>query len=825
MVIGLVSFVRSTTPSGGPYHLQVPTSTWTYLIDQFSNGSYYMVNKTNWKVDYQSTNLTKVEEFALGNMTSGTLYLMQVQHNSSLTVSSSVMVTEDYQGQISYYSNNALIYSAKAGSMNATMVRVGVLNGSTNYVQAYRLLVENGSSFPSAVSSGYLFFRTDYNQLCFYNGTDWTNCTAIDDDSTYLLVSSASNFLFQNGTRVLTGNWNIGGSYGVYGATWLNSTSLNALGFYWNGLNRTDAVANPISTASYIIDVSGSTYRMKNGTDGQILYQSTNLTKVEQFALGNMTSGLLYLKEVQFNSSLTLSDTQMVIQQFNGTYKSFNNQGSFILTVLQNDPSTSGWGQERQGYIWYNAESDNYKYWNGTQVIVLPSISGGTTAYYLPNTYTIYSITGTYYLEDWKGNTLGSNANCTKVMNCAIGNATVRSNPGTIFLTAGEFAVDSSFDIIDAYQKGLTIQGQGERVTEFNVTANLARALITFQNGGTVFLKDFSIQMNQKNGDGIYGDRVGANTQSSNIYGGLYNVFVDGVKAGYWGVHIINPSYMYSANLHIYSFGGALWLENNATGPINRGNSHFSYTDIELFGGNNVGIYLSSPNVGTTGEINLNDFENVQIQGINAPANSTGILLYDAAYNTFQHLCIEDVTYNIELTGVGSNYCKYNNFVDGVYLSTRGTVLLMLGNNARGNTFRDMYCIAGAAGSMMINESGTLTYDGNTYENVHTGSTTNWATPNIAVQSNARLKTTTGIGGTIAASLWSENYVSGANTTATTIVITHKLWTAPTVVLASFSSSAITGWSWTATSTQLTISVAGTLPASYTAYVYIAVQP
>ena len=69
----LFNGIQATVPSGGPYYLQVPVSIWTYLIDRFSNGSYYMVNGTNWKVDYQSTNLTNVEKFALGNTTSGTV--------------------------------------------------------------------------------------------------------------------------------------------------------------------------------------------------------------------------------------------------------------------------------------------------------------------------------------------------------------------------------------------------------------------------------------------------------------------------------------------------------------------------------------------------------------------------------------------------------------------------------------------------------------------------------------------------------------------------------------------------------------------------------
>lgn len=309
MIVGLVSLAQSTVPSGGPYYLQVPVSTWAYLVDRFSNGSYYMVNGTNWKVDYQGTNITLVEQYALGNMTSGTLYLNQQQHNSSLTVPANVMVIEDYQGEISYFS----------------VVRVGVLNASESYVQAYNLLVENGTSFPSTVSSGYLFFRTDYNMLTFYNGTGWTNCTTVaDDDSMYLLTSSSTNFLLQNGTRALTANWNAG-AYGIYGLTWLNSTNIST-NYVFLGSLTSDPVSPTVGQIWYRSDteqfkayngsvivlgsgatgpagtVNGLPFRytifqnvtatyLVNGTTGAIDDSSTTENNIFINAIGNSSSG------------------------------------------------------------------------------------------------------------------------------------------------------------------------------------------------------------------------------------------------------------------------------------------------------------------------------------------------------------------------------------------------------------------------------------------------------------------------------------------------------------------------------------------------------
>ncbi len=52
---------------------------------------------------------------------------------------------------------------------------------------------------------------------------------------------------------------------------------------YWSQtLNRTDAVVNPTAPYSYIVDVVGSVYRVKNGTTGQIDYQDTNASAVLQ---------------------------------------------------------------------------------------------------------------------------------------------------------------------------------------------------------------------------------------------------------------------------------------------------------------------------------------------------------------------------------------------------------------------------------------------------------------------------------------------------------------------------------------------------------------
>lgn len=78
MIVGLVSFAQSSIPSGGPYYLQVPTSTWKCQIGIFSNGTYYMVNGSTWKVDYRSNNASQIFQETLdASVTGGTISIQE----------------------------------------------------------------------------------------------------------------------------------------------------------------------------------------------------------------------------------------------------------------------------------------------------------------------------------------------------------------------------------------------------------------------------------------------------------------------------------------------------------------------------------------------------------------------------------------------------------------------------------------------------------------------------------------------------------------------------------------------------------------------------
>jgi hypothetical protein len=69
-----------------------------------------------------------------------------------------------------------------------------------------------------------------------------------------------------------------------------------------------------------------------------------------------------------------------------------------------------------------------------------------------------------------------------------------------------------------------------------------------------------------------------------------------------------------------------------------------------------------------------------------------------------------------------------------------------------------------------------------------------------------------------------ENSFSGTST-ASTAVLNHGLASNATYVWVSFDTSAITGYTWTSTSTQVTITPTGTLPESWTCYVKAEYKP
>ena len=83
------------------------------------------------------------------------------------------------------------------------------------------------------------------------------------------------------------------------------------------------------SESSVIIWQYNSTfYASRNMSTNMVMDLLANLTNVEKYALGNITNGLLYLIEVQHNTSLTITATQIVAQQYSGKLTYYTDTGS-----------------------------------------------------------------------------------------------------------------------------------------------------------------------------------------------------------------------------------------------------------------------------------------------------------------------------------------------------------------------------------------------------------------------------------------------------------------------------------------------------------------
>ncbi len=166
----LFNGIQATVPSGGPYYLQVPVSTWTYYIGKFSNASCFMVNGSNWKVDYQSLNPSSLVQFAIGNTTTvgGTVYISAGSYAAAVTLK-----------------NNVRLILEKG----CTGVTVTIDTGATAILEDYE------NSLTNVYSSGNLV--TQYNNLngaiaaiygTFTNGA-FTNLTSSNVTATTLYVN------------------------------------------------------------------------------------------------------------------------------------------------------------------------------------------------------------------------------------------------------------------------------------------------------------------------------------------------------------------------------------------------------------------------------------------------------------------------------------------------------------------------------------------------------------------------------------------------------------------------------------------------------------
>jgi hypothetical protein len=107
---------------------------------------------------------------------------------------------------------------------------------------------------------------------------------------------------------------------GIINATTVYANNLNGSLPYSNltGVPNTFPYANLTNTPSlngpysYIINASGSTCYMQNGTTGQIDFQSTNVSKINDYVMGNLTTNRTWQETVFWKGNFTTANTLLL---------------------------------------------------------------------------------------------------------------------------------------------------------------------------------------------------------------------------------------------------------------------------------------------------------------------------------------------------------------------------------------------------------------------------------------------------------------------------------------------------------------------------------
>jgi len=583
------------------------------------------------------------------------------------------------------------------------------------------------------------------------------------------------------------------------------------------------------SPYNYVVSVvkSGATtyYTLQNGTDGTLQWYSTNKTALHVAATGNLTDGgTIYCKNQTWTSTLTLLNTVMVIESYNGTWRTYSNQGKIMVSQLAADPNTTGWGQTEQGFEWYNTVEDTRKYWNGTGIVIMPSIGGGSSSSYtLPYSYTIYKSGSNYVMEKYDGTTWSS-TNASSVFNNAAGNLTSGRSWIEWIKVQGNFTLTSPV-LVSGYT-GFDLRGSrlwsGANIADGamfeSASFGTARSDWTYFLGGWLD----GVKATYTGGSGIRGDFRHSRFEGMTITAfPEYGVCIE----GYSGINadadqFVNDWIGVTASNTGNKLGGLFFKNSGGTS-----NDH-QITNCFLI---NNGAFQAA----IQGASGTTKFSNVHFAG-NPPASenpSVSLWLNGSTsrvqvenchfeYSDYESILVNNTSYAEQLIFTGNTFTQSNQ--DATANNTRSTIFLdstsggiknvIIAENTFASSLSNkaQYAINIRAGTENVdvhdNSIRTTTYPAYfTAPIINSGGSTNKFLNNMGFVT--------------------ENWVSGANTTATTIVISHNLAGTPQYVFASFNFTGWTSWTWTATSTQITITVTGTLPASYTAYAYTKYDP
>lgn len=291
--------------------------------------SWYSLKKGSTGASvWNSLNATAVMAAAVGNLTArgnGWVCLnADIAWNASVTIPSGVMVVQYLNSTgITVLSSSGSTAIKNTGITTASLLVSTIDQQGTSGVKVSNLIVENGTSFPSSPKDNQVFYRTDSGYLYVYKAAtfEWLPIGFTPNTYPYGNLTNVPVVLFANGSQALLADWNVGGAYGIYGATWVNATNYSGSGqFWWNGENRTDTLAYPIATYTNMVFKDGSFYKVKNGTSGAISYTSTDFGACVSYA--SQTDGVVSFPTGNFyvtQSSCATNKSVIYVGSGNGT--------------------------------------------------------------------------------------------------------------------------------------------------------------------------------------------------------------------------------------------------------------------------------------------------------------------------------------------------------------------------------------------------------------------------------------------------------------------------------------------------------------------------
>lgn len=244
-----------TYPSTTSHYLDssVGFSPYDYIIEQRNSTHYQVVNGTNGHADYKSTNSSKCQRQALGNLTTiGTVFLKNIPFDQSLVpyIAQGVIVIQSYSGTFTYFTYEEQIVPPPTGDYDWIFDKSGsnyqVLYGSnssliyqsTTSATAWNYLLGSNGIAPASSSVHVLAGSyTVTTSWTIYKASVQITCNS----SAHITLANGVNTqpilaIYANGVIINGGEWDGNGVNQLPIATTMLSPSANFWTAYSNGI-------------------------------------------------------------------------------------------------------------------------------------------------------------------------------------------------------------------------------------------------------------------------------------------------------------------------------------------------------------------------------------------------------------------------------------------------------------------------------------------------------------------------------------------------------------------------------------------------------------